>query len=110
MQALPVENTLNILLILTDSLSKISMSNLKPQLGLEHLGCIKHIHIWPGHVLQCIVSDREPLSEVQTQGLSSIGEDVEGNLRSFSLHVCDELLQQSCSIDLGSNPFNLSLF
>ena len=80
MKALPVKNTLNIFLILTDSLSEISMSNLEPQLGLEHLGCIKHIHIRPGHVLQCIVSDGEPLRKVQTKGLSSIGEDVEGNL------------------------------
>ena len=36
-ELVPVENTVDVLLVLTDPLPEIFMSDLKPELGLEHL-------------------------------------------------------------------------
>ena len=85
------------------------LPDLESQLGFEHLGGIVHIHVWPGHVLQSVVCDGEPFSQVQSQGLPAVGEDVEGHLGALPLHVGDELLQQRGGVHLGSDPLNFSL-
>ena len=56
------------------------MADLEPQLGLEHLGGVIHVHVGPGHVLQRVVCDGETLSQVQAQCLPPVGEDVKCNL------------------------------
>ena len=56
------------------------MADLEPQLGLEHLGGVIHVHVGPGHVLQRVVRDGEPLSQVQAQSLPPVGEDVKCDL------------------------------
>ena len=76
----PVEDALNVLLVLADSLAEVSVADLEPQLGFEHLGGVIHIHVGPGHVLQRVVCDGEALSQVQAQRLPPIGEDVKCNL------------------------------
>ena len=76
----PVEDALNVLLVLADSLAEVSVADLEPELGLEHLGGVVHVHVGPGHVLQRVVSDGKALSQVQAQRLPPIGEDVKCNL------------------------------
>ena len=56
------------------------MADLEPQLGLEHLGGVVHVHVGPGHVLQRVICDGEPLSQVQAQRLPPVGEDVKCHL------------------------------
>ena len=77
---LPVEDALNVLLVLTNSLAKVSVAYLEPQLRLEHLGGVVHVHVGPGHVLQRVVRDGEALSQVQAQRLPPVGENVKCNL------------------------------
>ena len=76
----PVEDALNVLLILADSLAEVSVTDLEPELGLEHLGGVVHVHVGPGHVLQRVVCDREPLRQVQSQRLPPVSEDVKCDL------------------------------
>ena len=81
------------------------MSNLKPEFGLEDvvLWYARIIRIgnygWPWHLFQCIISDGEPFRQVEGKRLFSVCENVESNLRSFSLEVCNEFFQMSCSVD-----------
>ena len=82
---LPVEDALDVLLVLADSLAEVSVADLEPQLGFEHLGCVIHIHVGPGHVLQRVVCDGEALSQVQAQRLPPIGEDVKCNLDKITI-------------------------
>ena len=81
----PVEDALNVLLVLADSLAEVSVADLEPQLGLEHLGGVVHVHVGPGHVLQRVVCDGEALSQVQAQRLPPVGEDVKCNLEEKKL-------------------------
>ena len=53
-ELVPVEDRVDVLLILADSLAEVLMSNLEPQLGLEHLlGALTEINLslynlfWP---------------------------------------------------------------
>ena len=96
---LPVEDALDVLFVLTDSLTEVSMTYLEPQLGLEHLGGVIHVHVGPGHVLQRVVCDGETLSQVQAQCLPPVGEDVKCNLgnktKFFRLRFTYKVFQKS---------------
>ena len=102
----PVEDALNVLLVLADSLPEVSVPDLEPELGLEHLGGVVHVHVGPGHVLQRVVSDGEPLCQIQPQRLPPVSEDVECNLQqSFKFtSLMDGLLIKRNKNILFNNP------
>ena len=87
------------------SFTKVSMSNLEPKFRFKDVRFQDPVwwvwicdNRWPWHLLQSIIGDGESLRQVEGKCLLSIGKDVEGNLRSFSLKIGDKLLKMCCSI------------
>ena len=50
---------------LTNSFSKVAMSDLKSKFGLEY-GCFGIDLSWPRHLLQSFISERKSLTQVQS--------------------------------------------
>ena len=58
-------------------------SYLVSQLRLEHFCVLRLLDVGPGHLLKSLVSDLESLSQVQSQSLGPIGENVECHLHNI---------------------------
>ena len=56
--------------------------------------------VWPGHLLKSLIGDLESFSQIESQSLRSIREDVEGDLGPLPLHVRDESLQEGGCLNL----------
>ena len=85
------------------------ITHLVSQFRFEHLGVLGLLDVGPGHLLEGLVSDLEPLGEVEAECLGPVGEDVEGDLRPLPLHVGDEPLQEGGRLHLVSDPLDLRL-
>ena len=103
----PVEDALDVLFVLADSLTEVSVADLESQLGFEHLGCVIHIHVGPGHVLQRVVCDGEALCQVQAKRLPPIGEDVKCNLDKINI-FCEILEKFTSDLSLCMLVMNFS--